>query len=44
MRGLGDLPGGGGLGVVALPLAVLAGMAAVTLTISLLGARRMLRS
>ncbi|MYG92706.1 MAG: ABC transporter permease [Acidimicrobiia bacterium] len=44
MRGLGDLTGGGGLGVVALPLAVLAGMAAVTLTISLLGARRMLRS
>ena len=43
MRGLGDLSGGGGLGVVALPLVVLAGMAVVTLTISVLGARRKLR-
>ena len=43
MRGLGDLSGGGGLGVVALPLAVLTGMAVVTLSISVLGARRKLR-
>ncbi|MDE0602671.1 MAG: ABC transporter permease [bacterium] len=43
MRGLGDLSGGGGLAVVALPLAVLTGMAVVTLTISVLGARRNLR-
>ena len=43
MRGLGDLSGGGGLGVVALPLVVLTGMAVVTLTISVLGARRNLR-
>lgn len=43
MRGLGDLSGGGGLEVVALPLVVLACMAVVTLTISVLGARRSLR-
>ncbi len=43
MRGLGDLSGGGGLGVVALPLVVLTGMAVLTLTISVLGARRNMR-
>jgi len=43
MRGLGDLSGGGGLEVVARPLVVLAGMAVVTLTIRVLGARRSLR-
>lgn len=44
MRGLGDLSGGGGLSVVALPLLVLTGIAAVTLTISVLGARRRMQA
>lgn len=43
MRGLGDLSGGGGLPVVALPLLVLTGMAVLTLAVSVLGARRTLR-
>ena len=43
MRGLGDLSGGRGLGVIALPLVVLTGMAVVTLAISVLGARRSMR-
>ena len=43
MRGLGDLSGGGGLEVVALPLLVLTGVAALTLTVSVVGARRSLR-
>ena len=44
MRGLGDLSGGGGLEVVALPLVVLTCIAVFTLTISVLGARRTLRT
>lgn len=44
MRGLGDLSGGGGLEVVALPLVVLTSIGVVTLSISVLGARRTLRT
>ena len=44
MRGLGDLRGGGGLETVTLPLLVLTGIAAVTITVSVLGARRSLRA
>ena len=44
MRGLGDLSGGGGLEVVALPLVVLTCIGVVTLSISVLGARRTLRT
>lgn len=43
MRGLADLSGGGGLQVVAIPLLVLTGITVVTLTVSVLGARRRLR-
>jgi ABC-2 type transport system permease protein len=44
MRGLGDLSGGGGLEVVALPLLVLGSITVGTLAISVLGARRSLRA
>ncbi|MCE2527690.1 MAG: ABC transporter permease [Actinomycetia bacterium] len=43
MRGLGDLSGGGGLQEVTTPLLVLGGITVVTLTFSVLGARRSLR-
>lgn len=43
MRGLGDLSGGGGIDVVALPLLVLGSMTVAGLAISVLGARRRLR-
>ncbi|MCQ3804385.1 MAG: ABC transporter permease [bacterium] len=44
MRGLGDLSGGGGLQEVTTPLLVLGGITVVTLTFSVLGARRSLRT
>ena len=44
LRGLGDLSGGGGLQIVALPLVVMTGIAVLTLTFSVLGARRSLRA
>ena len=43
MRALGDLSGGGGLDIVALPLLVLGSMTVASLAISVLGARRRLR-
>ncbi len=43
MRGLADLRGGGGIEVIVLPLLVLTAITVVTLTVSVLGAKRNLR-